>query len=204
MRIGVDLDNTIVCYDELFYSAAVERDLIAPDHAKSKESIRDSLRRAGRETEWTELQGEVYGTRMQDAVPFPGVADFFWGMRQQGVPVCIISHRTQYPFLGPRHDLHASARNWLSTNGFLGADGPGHDVQDVFFEPTKLEKLQRISECGCTHFIDDLPELLAEPAFPEGVHRILFAPNGTSSPDDGVVTADSWAEVLELVNEYLR
>ena len=35
--IGIDLDNTLVCYDELFHSAAVEEGLIESSAAKSKE-----------------------------------------------------------------------------------------------------------------------------------------------------------------------
>ena len=31
----------------------------------------------------------------------------------------------------------------------------------MYFEETKEAKLQRIVDCGCTHFLDDLPEFLA-------------------------------------------
>jgi hypothetical protein len=30
MRIGLDFDNTIICYDAVFASAAVERGLLPP------------------------------------------------------------------------------------------------------------------------------------------------------------------------------
>ena len=37
MRIGVDFDNTIVCYDTLFHRLAVEEGLIPPDIPPRKE-----------------------------------------------------------------------------------------------------------------------------------------------------------------------
>ena len=58
--IGVDFDNTIVCYDGVFHRAAVERGLIPPELPVSKGQVRDHLRRLGQEHAWTELQGEVY------------------------------------------------------------------------------------------------------------------------------------------------
>ena len=67
MRIGIDFDNTIVCYDEIFHRLAVERGLIGPDAPRGKSMVRDALRRSGREAEWTRLQGEAYGPRIGEA-----------------------------------------------------------------------------------------------------------------------------------------
>ena len=164
--IGVDLDNTIVCYDRVFGPAAIERGLIPAGAADTKTAVRDHLRRAGREDAWTELQGYVYGPGMAAAESFPGVVEFFGRCVAENVPVAIISHRTRTPFLGPPHDLHQSARDWLITHGFA-------DVR-VLFELTPADKAARIAAVGCTHFIDDLPEFLGRPDFPSGVEPILF------------------------------
>ena len=72
MHIGVDFDNTIVCYDALFHRVALELGLIPPDLPPSKFAVRGHLQRAGREEAWIELQGRVYGGRMAEAAPFPG------------------------------------------------------------------------------------------------------------------------------------
>ena len=56
MLIGLDFDNTIVCYDRLFHRLAVERELIPPALTLSKQAVRDFLDRVGG-TVWTELQG---------------------------------------------------------------------------------------------------------------------------------------------------
>ncbi len=181
MVLGVDFDNTIVRYDDLFHRVALERGLIPPTLPATKTSVREYLRREGREDDWTALQGYVYGPRMGEAQPFPGVIEFLTACVRSGVAVRIISHKTRHPFLGPAYDLHQAARDWLVAHRFFEADGVNLADEHVRFELTKQDKLRRIGELGCTHFIDDLPELLAEPAFPASVERILFDPAGTET-----------------------
>lgn len=176
MVIGVDFDNTVVCYDRLFYQLALERELIPVDLSADKESVRNYLRQQGREDDWTELQGWAYGERIGEATPFPGVAEFFALCRQRGVPVFVISHKTQWPVRGPQVNLHQAARGWLERHGFHDLANIGLPAERVFCELTKSAKLQRIADIGCTHFVDDLPEFLLEPEFPRGVQRWLFDP----------------------------
>lgn len=199
MLIGVDFDNTIVCYDQAFHSVTLERGLIPAELPATKGSVRDYLRQIGREDEWTELQGHVYGARMLDASPFPGVLEFFSRCKQRRIDVCIISHRTRYPFRGPIYDLHQAAQAWLETYGFYHPSGIGISRQQVFFEFTKQEKLDRIKMVGCTHFVDDLPELLLEPGFPEGVERILFDPSDTYASDHRFCRVTSWKEIERIL-----
>ncbi len=199
MFIGVDLDNTIVCYDELLRAVAVERGLVPASLPASKQAVRDWLRRAGQEDLWTELQGYVYGPRMRDARPFPGALEFFSHCRGREVPTAIISHRTRYPYLGEPYDLHQAARSWLAEHGFGDADRIGLRSDRVRLELTKQDKLARIADMGCSHFIDDLPEFLHEPAFPKGVQRILFDPAGIHTECSPAQRMASWAEIRRLL-----
>ena len=198
MLIGVDLDNTVVCYDQLFYQVAVEKGLIPADVSVSKAKVRDFLRQHGREDAWIELQGGVYGAYMQDALPFPGVLDFLARCKLKGVSVCIVSHRTRYPFQGPVYDLHQAAYEWLESHGFYDSAQIGLAPDQVYLELTKEGKLGRIAELCCTHFIDDLPEFLEEPGFPTGVQRILFDPNDSYTNDFGFRRVASWTEIQKL------
>ena len=76
--IGVDFDNTIVCYDKIFYEVAVNRKIVDSNFSfESKEQVRNHLREQGKETDWTILQGYVYGKCMPKVFPFPDVIDFF-------------------------------------------------------------------------------------------------------------------------------
>lgn len=197
MLIGVDFDNTIVSYDALFHRIARERGLIPADLAANKTAIRDHLRAAGAEDTWTALQGEVYGARMAEAEPFPGVREFFQACRQRGLRIVIVSHKTRHPFRGPAHDLHAAARDWLEQHGFFDPAWIGLQPDDVFFELTKAEKIGRIAACGVSHFVDDLPEILKDPAFPEGVRRYLFDPHGAAPTSPALESVWNWQELTD-------
>lgn len=197
--IGIDFDNTIVCYDDVFGRAAAELGLVPPEVATSKTAIRDHLRAAGQEDRWTELQGTIYGPRMIDANPFPGVVAFFLACRAAGIPMAIISHRTRFPYRGLQHDLHAAARDWLAEHGFHDSAGIGLPTERVFFEETQEAKLARIAAVGCTHFIDDLPELLTHPLFPGGVRKLLFAPHAPCEVSDGIDGVATWNDLRTLL-----
>ncbi|NLI76240.1 MAG: haloacid dehalogenase-like hydrolase [Candidatus Riflebacteria bacterium] len=202
-RIGLDFDNTIIRYDEVFRQVAVGRGLVPADLPPTKTAVRDFLRRAGREPAWTELQGVVYGPGIGAAEPFPGVLDFFRACRRDGMAVCIISHKTRVPYAGEPHDLHAAAMGWLEAQGFFRPDGIGLARADVWFEETKAGKLARIAERGCTHFLDDLPELLTDPAFPAIGGRCLFDPGGGCTLALPFPKVASWAEFGRLVGVAL-
>jgi hypothetical protein len=201
MRIGVDFDNTIASYDCVFHRLALEKNLIGSNVPAEKDAIRDFLRHAGREQDWTELQGEVYGTRMAEVPPFPGVIEFFAGCCRSRLPIFIISHKTARPYAGPSHDLHGPARSWLTAQGFFDPSRIGLSKDAVFFEVTRQEKLDRIASTGCTHFIDDQPELLTEPDFPPRVERFLFDPHRRQPPDSRFHAVASWRQLDEILLE---
>ncbi len=194
MRIGLDFDNTIVCYDAVFHRAALERDLIPAGVPQTKDGVRDWLRQAGREDDWTELQGYIYGARMELASPFPGVREFLRAAHAGGCEIRIVSHKTRHPYRGPKYDLHAAALDWLAAQGFL--DGAfGLERGKVFLEPTRDDKLARIGVLACDYFVDDLPDLLCAPKFPAATRRILFDPND-AAPDAPVYRRmRSWPEI---------
>lgn len=200
MLVGVDFDNTIVCYDEVLHRVAVEQRLIPQELLATKETIRDFLRQCGREEKWIELQGYIYGVGIQEAPAFPGVGEFLACCVQHKVRVCIISHKTHLPFQGPMCDLHKAAHEWLENHGFYNSAETGLSPDLVFFELTKQEKLDRIGKVGCTYFIDDLPEFFAEPGFPVGVERILFDPNNRRPRGLPFQRAASWAEISKSLS----
>jgi hypothetical protein len=199
MVIGVDLDNTIVCYDALFARLAVEQNLCPLHIGANKTAVRDYLRASGREEQWTRLQGDVYGPAMQRAEPFPGVERFFQLCRARGVPVVIVSHRSRHPYAGPQHDLHRAARDWLEFRAFHEREGIGLNRDRVYLEGSKSDKLARIASLGCTHFIDDLPELLTDPEFPARVEKVLFDPNDAHERVPSTHRVTSWESAAHLL-----
>src|SRR4029077_15903537 len=115
--------------------------------------------------------------------------------RRAGISVAVISHKTRHPYRGPHYDLHQAARDWLEWNGFFDPKRIGLAADEVFFELSKSEKLHRIGAARCTHFIDDLPDILAADEFPRGVQRILFDPHQTLADDARWQRYSTWADM---------
>lgn len=194
MLIGIDFDNTIVSYDTLFHKVASEQGAVPGTTPRNKVAVRDHLRAIGKEDVWTEMQGYVYGARMEEAEAYPGVIEFFRWARASGVPLCIVSHKTLHPFIGPKYDLHQAARGWIETH-LVDEQGPLIAPERVFFELTKEAKWSRIGATGCAWFIDDLPEILLADAFPDQVQRILFDPETHHPDSDGLTRLGDWSEI---------
>ena len=200
MLIGLDFDNTIVRYDQLFHRLAVERGLIPASLPVTKQAVRDALRSAGSEDEWTELQGVAYGPRITDAEPFAGVKRL--PARPAGKSGCAsassatrrgirIAARNTTSIPQPTHSSNRTASTPRVT--------PGCHRDRVYLELTLAAKLARIGVLGCTTFVDDLPEVLAERAFPSGVRKVLFDP-ANAYPDHPTLTrVTSWEQCGDLL-----
>lgn len=191
MRIGIDLDNTLADYSApLLRLCALHG--VRPG-GDPKLALREHLRGAGRESEWTRLQGEIYGPLMAEALLFPGAADFLRRSLAAGCECFIVSHRTRRPISGEAHDLHSSARHWLRAVGLANVP--------VYFEESKSAKVGCIRSLGVNCFIDDLPELLSDSAFPEGVRRLLFDPGNQHADSTAWRRCSSWHSVASELFE---
>jgi len=207
LKIGIDFDNTVAGYDGLFCAVAAELGLVATGFAGTKHDVRAAVQRLDDgERHWQILQGQVYGARMGGAVLLDGIADFFRRCHaRDDIELFVISHKTQFGhFDAAQVDLRAAARRWMEARGFFGPTGLGLAPDRVFFEATRVEKLARITQVGCTHFVDDLEEVLDDPAFPAGVHRILFT-NGKPAPAGLAYAACAdWAAIAETILDRVR
>ena len=210
MRIGIDFDNTLACYDELFWELASEDGLVDASVPHRKDAVRDHLRQANLESTWTALQGQAYGPRIWEADPFPGSVSAVADFRRRGWQVFIVSHKTRTPIAGSEYDLHAAARNWLLSQGILGPGILGPEAtslgdEQLFFELTKADKLERIRELKCDWFIDDLPEILMDSQFPHHVGRILFDPHDQfSTIHNDLFTLKNWSDAAAVINKERR
>jgi len=194
MRVGIDLDNTLACYDGVFHAAAVAQGLIPTTGvATDKVSVRDWLRAQGRDPDFTLLQGYVYGPGMDHVALYPGATEALEELARAGCELFIVSHRTRTPFAGPAYDLHEQARAFLIRQGLAGAAGRCAEGC-VHIELTAEDKVARIADLAVDAFVDDLPEVLARPGFPPRCRKILFDPAG-AHPSAPFERCDSWAAV---------
>jgi hypothetical protein len=202
MTVGLDFDNTLVDYDRAAFELARARNWIPASLSPTKTAVRDCLRASAEgDLRWQYLQGALYTHGLDRAVLPPGVADCVLARRAAGDRIVIVSHKTEFAHHnGHGVNLREAALAWMTRQQFFADDGLGFGQADVYFAARRDEKIARIDALGCDWFVDDLPELFAEPAFPASTQRILYAPHGAPAelPDTVRVAAD-WPAVGRLL-----
>jgi len=202
MRIGIDFDNTIISYDQVFLDAAVERGLLGEGfNGTTKQAIRDAIRLLpDGEMSWQRLQGFIYSRGIDKAVMFDGVDRFLHRARAEGHEVLIVSHKTDFGHLDPeRRSLREAALEWMERHGFFTPAGYAIPRENVYFETTRAEKLARIACLQCTHFVDDLEEVLDDVAFPQKVRRVLFASTAFGGAHTAYPICPTWRDIEKAV-----
>ena len=198
LRIGIDFDNTIITYDDVFCAAAKAEGLIGADFAGSKQAVRDAIRLLpDGELTWQRLQGQVYGKGITGAKMVAGVESFLRRAKAEGCAIVVVSHKTEYGHFDPdRVNLRSAALDWMKGQGLFD----GHHaiaLSNVYFESTRAAKLARIAALSLSHFIDDLEEVLTDPGFPPGVERILFADE--APPAASYIRCGTWSDIERRV-----
>ena len=200
MLIGLDFDNTIVCYDRAIAELAKDIPNLPTDLAHTKLALRDYLRSESREEQWTAFQGTLYGPGMYLADPFDGAISAMQELEKAGHQLVIVSHRSIHPYAGPKYDLHAAARSWVAKH--LQSSGLFHGAgieSPINFLRTQEGKVKTIARLGCAVFLDDLPELLDASDFPAKTLGILFDPKGGLPGRPERLTVQAWTQLPALI-----
>jgi hypothetical protein len=202
MLVGLDFDNTIVCYDESVVMLSREIPDLPHDLPRTKVSLRDYLRAQGREEEWTAFQGVLYGPGMRHAEPYKYAIPVMRDIVEAGHQLVIVSHRSRRPYAGPPHDLHAAAVSWVADRlQRFGLFGDINASTSVYFLETRDAKVATIGKLGCSVFVDDLPEVLEAPGFPDSTAAVLFDPLGEFAKHPSRHMIRTWSQLPALLEE---
>ena len=199
--VGVDFDNTVVSYANIMYQTASQWKFIDPNTQKEKKIIRDQIRDLpDGEMKWQKIQSFVYGKAMDQAELIEGVKVFFQACKDIDVPIFIVSHKTPYASMDQDNiNLREAAMNWMGKNQFFEEKGLGLTPESIFFESTRQEKIQRIEQLQCSHFIDDLEETFLEPSFPDNVQKILLSSLGCHSDIKNLKIFSHWNDIKDYL-----
>ena len=194
MLIGLDFDNTIACYNDVFSSEAKTKGLVDIDWVGSKRDLKLLLEsEKNGQNEWQKMQGQVYGPSMHKATLFPGVARFLLRCNLEGHTVFIVSHKTKYGhFDKTKTLLREQSLNWMEKQGFFKETLYGLDRKNIFFANTQSEKVLKIKSLNLDIFVDDLEEIFLHSDFP-GIKKILFSTS--SSIHSNVDLFNYWADI---------
>ena len=175
MKIGIDLDNTLVDYEAAFLAAAGLLQIVLPPPVRSKSQIREFLRsQPDGERTWQRLQGLAYGRCVQaHAKLYPGVKRFLWRCRQQGHSVAIVSHKTEHGHGDvEKVPLRKVASEFLAAQGLLETQDAF--IHELIFKNTYEEKITFIKKQRFDWFIDDLSEVICDLGETGGLKAIRF------------------------------
>jgi hypothetical protein len=198
VRIGLDFDNTLVRYDHVFALESKKLGIMPASWTGSKQELRDELQlRPDGEQLWQALQGRVYGSGMEQAVMFPGVATFLMRCRQRGNDLFIVSHKTEFGhFDSTKTPLRGAALAWMESKGFFEQSRFGLAKENVFFAGTRSEKVEQIACLNLDIFIDDLEEVFSEEGFPP-IKKILFNVKVEGQHHD--LHFNNWSEIGQQI-----
>jgi len=174
IKLGIDLDNTVICYDKLIYDLAKKKypDLNFTKSNISKESIKKKIIKFYGNNQWTELQGLIYGEKILKADLYDNFKEVIKELKNN-FKIFIISHKTRYPVLGEKINLRNSAKNFLKNNKISFCENELIDQKRIYFAETKQEKIDIIKGQKIDIFIDDLDEILSE--LPKNIKKIHFS-----------------------------
>lgn len=193
MLIGIDLDNIIISYDKVFHKAALDKQYIPKGLSPTKYSVQKYMESNGYMSQFTFIQGLVYGLYICDAIPMPDVLQALQKISMHGHSIVVISHKTKYPLSGKKYDLHESASEWLCNKGTTGLNSICRNPQ-VYFEDTHQAKIRRIKLTNCDYFIDDLLKVVRDVKFP--TKAIYY--NNYISNHSGLIFS-SWTSIAQYL-----
>ena len=194
MRVGIDLDNTIINYSKVFLKICNKYNLkINKENPKVK--LKNYIRKNISKEKWTEIQGKVYGKEILTANIFQNFNSFIRFAKRNNIDVTIISHKSKYPILGKKINLHLKALQFLKKKINLKLI----KNKNIYFETSMKNKIEKIKECECDYFIDDLLEVFKNKKFPKTTEKLLFKDKYINTKN-----FNNWNEIIKFFKEEIK
>ena len=168
MRIGIDVDNTILDYSRGFLTEVrMLAGLEQTDNA-SKGDLKSVVTKTHGDEEWTKIQGRVYSSVPSGVEIFAGFPELLGALIKAGHSISYMSHKSRHPIAGPPIELRKPVTDYLYANKLIS---PSQSAVSLTFFETKEEKISAIVDSSFDVYIDDLPEIIESVGFTcEAIH----------------------------------
>ena len=172
-RIGLDLDNTIIDYQDAYLQISKIFKLKFTDYSKHK--IKSDLVSSERgDYAWQEFQSQLYTIGLDFAKASKGIVKFLKYCKKKKIEVSIISHKTEStPAEFGSLKLREPAMRWLQRNKIVPQL---IRKEDIYFCSTQQEKIRMINSLNIDLFVDDLDEILIHEDLNKNIIRIKYSP----------------------------
>ena len=174
-RFGFDLDNTLIDYSVAVQKYCSNEGL---DECKTINSLRTLLRRSDTTGRlWQLAQGWLYTDGRSFARAGQGAVELCEFLKKSDLELMIVSHKTTHtPDFCGQKPLREIATKWINgselADYFLGNE-------QIYYEATRVLKVDRIQKLKFNYFVDDLVEVFQEPAYPKAVTSFLLSETGS-------------------------
>ncbi len=188
IKIGIDLDNTIINYQNSFKKYLKEKKILLKQINKIK--IKYIANNNSKIRNWTAAQEEIYGYYINFAKPFEYYKEFEKFALKNRLKLYIISHKTKYSQFSKKYNLHSMSNKWIKKNIF-------RKKYRVFYVNTIDEKVKKIIEIKPDYFIDDLIKIFKNKNFPKKVKKIYFS----KKKDKKIFTLSNWKKIKNYISQ---
>lgn len=185
IKIGIDLDNTIINYSNSFRKVLLKDNIYFDKRIKKKEKIKKFFHRQKKFKFFTELQGRVYGSEINQAEIFDGFKDFVkcCKIKSNYIYLEIVSHKTKFPIEGKKINLRYKSLLFLKKKKIK--------LKIIFHEKFD-HKIKYINSNNFDYFIDDL-EKVVEKIDNKKTIPILF-----KKKNKKIINFDDWFQIKKF------
>lgn len=188
LKIGIDLDNTIINYQNSFKKFLKEKNI---NHKLiNKKKIKFISNNSLKIKSWTQAQEEIYGKYIVFAKPFKFFKDFEKFAFKNNIRLFIVSHKTKYSQFSKKYNLHSQSNKWLENN-------ISKDAYKIYYVKTIKQKVKKIAKLNPDYFIDDLIEIFNHKNFPKRVKKIHFS----KIKINNFCTFSNWNKIKRYINQ---
>lgn len=188
IKIGIDLDNTIINYNESFKKYLKDHKIYLKKI--NKEEIKVLSNNHSKIKNWTEVQEEIYGNYIKFAKLFTHFKDFEKFAIKKKIQLFIISHKTKHSQFSKKYNLHKQSNIWLKRN-------INKKKYKIVYTNTINEKIKKIIQIKPDYFVDDLIKIFKDKNFPKNITKIYFSQNKNKT----TLSFDNWKQIKNYIIE---
>jgi len=202
LKIGFDIDNTLIDYSPSIRSAASDIFGLEMPSGVSKAQAIDLLKREVGLSAWTELQGYVYAEYAMFATPFANALQSLRTVIQMGMVVHLVSHKSSYPASNRKVNLRDWAITMLDTTGILDEVVTRQQLagDSIHLCETFEDKIKTIENLKFDIFVDDLVDVLTR--LDRNLQRIHIFCDAQHDFIPGLACVSNWNEVMTLITRH--
>jgi hypothetical protein len=176
LRIGFDLDNTIVDYTE---SSKLYAQLNSIHGVSDTSELRNFFLSHNDFSGWTRAQSWLYFDGLEYAQLSDGIIETIEKLRNLGSFVAIVSHKTERtPDDFGSFPIRQQMQDWLTCTVL-----PTIVDDNIFYSESLEDKITLIEKMSFDYFVDDLVKVLKHPRFPLKTKPILYSTQSKKSTE---------------------